>query len=74
METTTLTHARKSSDKSPNPHGIAAGETVLMDEEFGNPTEVRVDFVAKGGYSAHVTEVESGKGWTVTTSLLTRPE
>ena len=75
METTTeVPEVKKSisAEPNPNPLDIKVGETVIMDASINKPTKVLVISIGNGGYSALVTEVESGKGWSLSTNCLSR--
>lgn len=75
METATLTPTtRKPSNGEPasNPLELQSGETVVMDAEMENPKAVTIERIGYRGYMAIVTEVESGKRWTLSISSLSR--
>jgi hypothetical protein len=61
-----------STEPIPNPLSFKAGEIVLMDEEFDNPTEVEILKIGVKGYGGVVKEVVSGKKWSLSLNCLTR--
>lgn len=75
METTTLTpptHKHSNGEPVSNPLKLQPGETVVMDAEMENPKAVNIETIGYRGYMAIVTEVESGKRWTLSISSLSR--
>ncbi len=77
METLTASAPAKnyghiSTEPTPNPLNFKAGEIVLMDEEFGNPTEVEILKIGVKGYGGVIKEVVSGKKWSLSLNCLTR--
>lgn len=52
----------------PNPLGLKQGEKVLMDEAI----EVLIDYIGFKGYLAKVTEVLTGKKWTLSIQCLSK--
>ena len=54
-----------------NPHNLKVGDTVILDEEYNNASEVEIISFTPDELTAFILSPEDGDRWVVMTSRLT---